>query len=184
MLVDFPDAAASWKALSGMPCSPWRGVWYRQAQPHFRCGTNSRVGSSSLAAAEQKDPAVNRVQRMSSGKSGFQQEWPNSRQSSATLWALWICLCFGIPARCTSSVSCPQECEQHWNQDQGDWYGAVCLLTRFQKVVPLCSVLWGINESILMSGSAPKRAQWSQRFTVPWAVLTCWPSCSLGRQGI
>lgn len=94
MLVDFPDAAASWKALSEMPCSPWRRVWYRRAQPRFRCGTSSSVGNSSLAGADQKDPAVNRVQRMSSGKFGLQQEWPNSKQTFVLRYGLsgFVCV--------------------------------------------------------------------------------------------
>lgn len=84
------------------------------------------------------------------------QIWPSARMAK-----LWADLCytmgsldlyFGIPAGCTSSVLCPQECEQHWNRDEGDWYSAVCLLTWFQKVILLCSVLWGTNGSILMSG--------------------------------
>lgn len=38
-------------------------------------------------------------------KFGVHQERPKSKQACAPLWAVWVCLCFGIPARCISSFT-------------------------------------------------------------------------------
>lgn len=146
-----------------------------------RCGTNSRVGNSSLAAETRRT-------QLWAGHRGCPEANLAFSKNGQTLNR--FVLCYGLSAFVLfwDSSTLYLEClvsTGMWTalKSRLGWLIQRCL---FANLVPKgysalqCALSYKWN--ILTPESAPKHARWSQRFPVPWAVLMC--CCSLGRQGI
>lgn len=82
--------------------------------PTSGCGRNSSMGSSSLAAVDQKDTVVNRAQRMSSCDANLAfTKNAQSLNRLVLLYGLSGFVCVLGFQHVVSQVSHPQECEKH-----------------------------------------------------------------------